>query len=62
VLRGHGIDGHNDGIVVGNVLASFVHQRDTAANRWAEHFVAIARKVKLERSRPPTASDLGADP
>jgi cobyrinic acid a,c-diamide synthase len=61
VLRGHGINGRNDGIVVGNVLASFVHQRDTAANPWAERFVAFVRKVRRERSAPLTRPGLGSD-
>jgi cobyrinic acid a,c-diamide synthase len=41
VLRGHGIDGRNDGLVRGNVLATFAHQRHVGANRWAERFVAF---------------------
>jgi hypothetical protein len=55
LLRGHGIDGYNDGIVVGNVLASFIHQRNTAINPWAERFVAFVQKVKEERARPANA-------
>ncbi len=43
VLRGAGIDGRHDGIVVGNLMASFLHQRDVAANRWVERFVAFVR-------------------
>ncbi len=43
VIRGHGIDGHHDGLLVGNLLAGFVHQRNTQANRWVERFVAFVR-------------------
>ncbi|MEE8534843.1 MAG: cobyrinate a,c-diamide synthase [Kiloniellales bacterium] len=43
VERGHGIDGRRDGLVLGNLLAGFSHQRDTAANRWAERFVGFVR-------------------
>lgn len=43
VRRGHGIDGVHDGIVIGNVLASFTHLRNTAACDWAARFVAFAR-------------------
>jgi cobyrinic acid a,c-diamide synthase len=43
VLRGHGIDGEHDGLVVGNVLASFSHLRDVAAHPWTRRFVAFAR-------------------
>jgi cobyrinic acid a,c-diamide synthase len=39
VTRGHGIDGKRDGIVVGNVLASFAHLRSTGTCEWAARFV-----------------------
>jgi len=45
VLRGHGIDGAHDGLVIGNLVAGFAHLRDTESLRWAEPFVAFARKV-----------------
>jgi cobyrinic acid a,c-diamide synthase len=43
VLRGTGIDGEVDGIVVHNTLACYAHQRDLADNRWAARFVAFVR-------------------
>lgn len=43
VIRGHGVDGHHDGIVYKNVLASYTHLRDVAANRWATRFVSFVR-------------------
>ena len=43
VRRGHGVDGRNDGIVVGNVLASFTHRRSTVGHDWAARFVAFVR-------------------
>ena len=43
VVRGHGVDGRHDGIVYKNVLASYTHLRDVAANRWAMRFVAFVR-------------------
>ncbi|MGE5088417.1 MAG: cobyrinic acid a,c-diamide synthase, partial [Candidatus Levyibacteriota bacterium] len=43
VKRGHGIDGERDGIVIGNVLASFAHLRSTRRNEWAARFVEFAR-------------------
>ncbi|GAB6054027.1 hydrogenobyrinic acid a,c-diamide synthase (glutamine-hydrolyzing) [Magnetospira thiophila] len=43
VLRGHGIDGHNDGIVIHNLLAGYGHMRHVTANPWAERFVAFVR-------------------
>ena len=50
VRRGHGIDGQRDGIVIGNLLASFTHQRDTAGHRWTDHFVAFVRAQKGKRA------------
>jgi cobyrinic acid a,c-diamide synthase len=49
VVRGHGIDGRNDGLVRGNTLATFAHQRDVAANRWAERFVAFVSSRRQGR-------------
>lgn len=43
VKRGAGIDGQNDGIVIGNLLASFCHLRDTESCRWAARFTAFVR-------------------
>ena len=43
VRRGHGIDGERDGIVIGNLLASYGHLRDVEGCRWAERFVAFVR-------------------
>ncbi|MDP2062416.1 MAG: cobyrinate a,c-diamide synthase [Phaeovulum sp.] len=50
VRRGHGIDGVHDGIVIGNVLASFTHLRNTAACDWAARFVAFARANARENA------------
>ena len=46
VERGHGIDGRHDGIVHRNVLASYAHLRDVAANPWARRFVDFIRSCK----------------
>jgi cobyrinic acid a,c-diamide synthase len=43
VVRGAGIDGHRDGIVVGNLVAGFAHHRNTAADRWVKRFVQHVR-------------------
>ncbi len=43
VVRGNGVDGSHDGIVHRNVLASFAHLRDTAANRWTRRFLGFIR-------------------
>ena len=46
VIRGHGLDGRHDGLVQGNLLASFSHLRDTDAHHWASRFVAFVRRCK----------------
>jgi cobyrinic acid a,c-diamide synthase len=51
VERGHGIDGHHDGIVHRNLLASYTHLRDVAGNRWTRRFVEFVRRCKAERAR-----------
>jgi cobyrinic acid a,c-diamide synthase len=52
VERGHGIDGSNDGIVRGNLLASYAHLRSAAGTQWAPRFVAFVRARRdLERAR-----------
>jgi cobyrinic acid a,c-diamide synthase len=44
VTRGTGIDGHNDGIVINNLLACYSHQRDTQQHRWAGRFIEFVRQ------------------
>jgi len=44
VLRGHGVDGKNDGIIYKNTLASYVHLRDVENNRWTQRFVEFVRQ------------------
>ncbi|MCP4933599.1 MAG: hydrogenobyrinic acid a,c-diamide synthase (glutamine-hydrolyzing) [bacterium] len=48
VLRGHGIDGAHDGIVLDNVQAGFCHHRTTAQNDWAVRFVDFVRRCKRD--------------
>lgn len=58
VLRGHGIGGGRDGVLVHNVLASYAHLRHTGGNDWPRRFMAFVRDVKrrdeaqLARPRP----------
>lgn len=53
VVRGRGIDGRHDGIVKGNVVASFCHLRSTPRSGcWAQRFVGFVRACKqVNRSR-----------
>jgi cobyrinic acid a,c-diamide synthase len=50
VQRGHGVNGQGDGIVQGNLLASYSHLRDGAGAAWTQHFVAFVRNVRGQRS------------
>jgi cobyrinic acid a,c-diamide synthase len=43
VTRGHGVDGERDGIVLGNLLASFCHMRGAGPRGWARALVEFAR-------------------
>ena len=44
VRRGHGIDGERDGIVAGNILASYTHLRAVGGCDWPRRFVAYVRE------------------
>ncbi|MBF0304418.1 MAG: cobyrinate a,c-diamide synthase [Alphaproteobacteria bacterium] len=46
VLRGAGLGGGRDGLVVGRTLATYAHLRNVGGNRWAERFVAFARDAR----------------
>jgi len=50
VLRGHGIDGHNDGIQCGNVHASYAHFRHTRGNPWIDRFMQRVKKHRVNES------------
>ncbi|RLA03340.1 MAG: cobyrinic acid a,c-diamide synthase, partial [Gammaproteobacteria bacterium] len=43
VLRGTGISGNKDGIVINNLMANFCHLRNTASCPWVENFVEFVR-------------------
>ena len=44
VVRGTGIDGHNDGLMRYNMLACYSHMRDTSQHHWARRFVDFVGK------------------
>jgi len=52
VVRGYGIDGEHDGLIVGNLLACFSHQRCVPGRRWTEPFVQFVRASKDRRGGP----------
>lgn len=59
VLRGTGIDGEHDGFLYKNLLACYVHQRNTRRNPWASRFVEFVRHCKATlptRSAAPAAA------
>jgi cobyrinic acid a,c-diamide synthase len=57
VRRGHGVDGVNDGIVQGHLLASYTHLRATAGCDWPQKFVHFIRQQRRTRPTPtPTSS------
>jgi cobyrinic acid a,c-diamide synthase len=45
VKRGWGIDGKNDGLIVGNTLASYSHLRNIDPVNWVTHFCRFVRKI-----------------
>jgi len=49
VIRGHGINGTHDGVVVRNLLASYSHLRSLAGTDWAHHFVDFAARTRQAR-------------
>lgn len=55
VMRGHGIDGEHDGLILHNLTACFAHQRNLTANRWAESFVAFVASQKAIKFPQPEA-------
>jgi cobyrinic acid a,c-diamide synthase len=61
VLRGHGIDGKNDGIVYRNLLASYTHLRDAGGSGWARQFVDFVRACRqTARDRETLLCELSA--
>ncbi|MBF0560538.1 MAG: cobyrinate a,c-diamide synthase [Alphaproteobacteria bacterium] len=50
ILRGDGIDGHHDGIVVRNVVATYAHMRSVERFPWSDRFVSFVRACRKERS------------
>ena len=49
VRRGYGIDGHHDGLIVGNTLATFSHHRNIGGNDWVGRFLGFVRQARAER-------------
>jgi cobyrinic acid a,c-diamide synthase len=56
VRRGHGVDGANDGIVVHNLLASYLHLRSAAGASWVPRFVDFVRRIRDQRAAAARAA------
>ncbi len=54
IHRGVGIDGKNDGIIYKNLLAGYVHQRNTRENPWVKAFVERVREHKQQKNKEVT--------
>ena len=54
VRRGHGIDGHRDGVLVHRLLASYTHLRATSGCDWPEKFVRHVRDCLMTDHKEAT--------
>lgn len=54
IHRGVGIDGKRDGVVYKNLLAGYVHQRNTRLNPWVKEFVDRVRNVRSTNGKEPS--------
>jgi cobyrinic acid a,c-diamide synthase len=55
VVRGTGIDGRHDGLVINNLLASYSHMRDTGQHHWARRFTDFVRARREHGKNVPHA-------
>ena len=63
VTRGAGMEGHRDGLVLNNVLATYTHLHALGAPQWAPALVARAREFQRQKSLIPPirgASEISA--
>lgn len=63
VLRGYGVDGHHDGIIYRNLLASYAHLQHSQQHPWTERFLQFIRNRKpriasSQRAENTSTSDL----
>jgi len=58
VLRGQGVDGTHDGIVMHNMVAGYAHLRNTSRCHWAEAFTAFVRLKKQERGNAASPAQI----
>ena len=48
MVRGHGLDGINDGLIFGNMVAGFTHLRNVANTPWVGRFVEFVRSRRSQ--------------
>jgi cobyrinic acid a,c-diamide synthase len=48
VIRGTGIDGRHDGLLINNLVACYSHMRDTAQHHWAGRFIDFVQAVRRD--------------
>ncbi|MGC8660694.1 MAG: cobyrinate a,c-diamide synthase [Desulfomonilaceae bacterium] len=56
VLRGHGINGSNDGIFRNNALGTYLHLHALGAREWAPNVLKLAAKYNKSRKSGPTSN------
>ena len=59
VLRGSGVDGHHDGILYKNLVASYAHLRHVGGVDWPARFIAQVRRCRLREALPGGVSAPG---
>lgn len=52
IERGFGVDGQQDGILIGNTLAGFCHLRNTGQYPWVTRFLGFVARNRINGSRP----------
>ena len=57
VVRGFGVDGKSDGIVVNNLLAVYSHFRSAGSHDWAARFVAFVRQRAGQGAAVPALAE-----
>jgi cobyrinic acid a,c-diamide synthase len=57
VKRGTGIDGEHDGYIYRNLLANYMHQRNTRNNPWAQRFIDFVRSCKNAHMKAPVKQE-----
>jgi len=62
VTRGHGVDGHHDGVLVHKLLASYAHLRSAAGTGWGPRFVAYVRSERALREAGAVPRAMASNP